>query len=423
MLILVLVVALLTTFSWLSIDRALEVVHARKLNIGKANVYAFAFGYSLTYFLMILLPLLMVAGYRTLQGNTLADNVAASLRMCGLEDEKLNAKMQEYNHRNSVSAFVLPMVVNFLFLLLVWGVTLFPRGFSGMLDYIEGETQNRLAIAVSLPFIASHASSIVCVFLGAYIYCLSSMTRRWVQSDLTTGVLWRLNVRFAVAFVVGLLLVNIFLHSESASVADSTYLNGFAFLVGITPDLFLRWLSNQVNRVFRLTSENIDDIFAPSQLRTKIGGMSFWQSDRLAEEGIESVEDLAMKEIPSLLLRTRFDTPLLMSWVDRALLCNQVTDALPIYRNAHILSATQLVRLARRNGGSGAEDVLEALQLARQRLMPTDQAPGSQNISTKPMRETTREELEIVVASLEMSPNLYHLNNYWKNASVPLTES
>jgi hypothetical protein len=48
--------------------------------------------------------------------------------------------------------------------------------------------------------------------------------------------------------------------------------------------------------------------------------MSFCQADRLAQEGIESIDDLAMQDIGSLLARTRFDSPLLLYRVDRALL-------------------------------------------------------------------------------------------------------
>ena len=205
-LILALVVGATAVLSTISTERALEIIHARKLDVLDADVYTFAFAYSLTYLLMISLPLLMVAGYRGLQGNILSHKVAESLRMCGLEDHQLRAKMQEYEDKNSVSAFLLPMLVNFLFLLLIWGATLFPRGVAGMFDYVEGEMQVRMGIALALPMIADHASPIVWVSLGAYLYGISNMIRRWIQSDLTTAVLWRLNVRLAMTLVIGLLL-------------------------------------------------------------------------------------------------------------------------------------------------------------------------------------------------------------------------
>lgn len=415
-LILILVVVSMAVLSTLFNKRALEIIHARKLDVLDADVYTFGIAYSLTYLLMIALPLFMVAGYRGLQGNILSHKVAESLRMCGLEDHQLREKMQEYEDKNSVSAFLLPMLVNFLFLLLIWGITLFPRGVAGMFDYVEGEMQVRIGIALALPMIADHASPIVWVSLGAYLYGISNMIRRWTQSDLTTAVLWRLNVRLAMTLVIGLLLVNLFQSDGADMGAESTYLNAFAFLIGVTPDMFLRWVNQQVKRVFRVEDEDISDMFALSDLRTKMIGMGFWQSDRLAEEGIESVQDLAMKEIPALLVYMRFDTPLLLSWVDRALLLNQVGEAFPLYRGAHISSATQLVRLVRRNGG--AEDVLASLQQARDELLEIDQAGGSQGESTVATYHVSRERLEIVVATLEIGPNLHYLNNYWDNVNA-----
>ena len=46
-----------------------------------------------------------------------------------------------------------------------------------------------------------------------------------------------------------------------------------------------------------------------------------------------------------------------------------------------------------------------------------NQPTGSNENSTRVVCEITREEMEIVVASLKMGPNLYHLNNYWNNVS------
>ena len=138
--------------------------------------------------------------------------------------------------------------------------------------------------------------------------------------------------------------------------------------------------------------------------------------DRLAEEGIESVQDLAMKEIPALLVKTRFDTPLLLSWVDRALLCNQVGSAIPLFRGAHILHATQLVHLARRK--AGREDVLASLEQTRKNLQAwTPTESSATDSSQKPVDSISHEVLENIVKSLEMGPNLHYLNNYWKNVN------
>lgn len=264
--------------------------------------------------------------------------------------------------------------------------------------------------------ISKNATLLVWMLLGAYVYSISSIIRRWMQSDLTTNVLWRINVRLAITFVLGMLFVNLFAAGDPTGLGHLPYLAAFAFLIGITPDMFLRWINKQVKREFQIESEGVEAVFTPSDLQSKIGGMSFWQMDRLAEEGIENVEDLAMKEIPALLVKTRFDTPLLLNWVDRALLCDQVGDAIPLFRSAHILRATQLVHLARRE--SGAADVLASLEHTRKTLHTQDQSQVTQRGAARvPMGEISREVLENVVRSLELGPNLHYLNNYWNNVN------
>lgn len=108
--------------------------------------------------------------------------------------------MQEYEDRNSVAVFMLPMLVNLLFLVVVWGMALFPLGLAGMLDYIEGGRQARVGLALAVPIISKNATLLVWMLLGAYVYSISSIIRRWMQSDLTTNVLWRINVRLAITF-------------------------------------------------------------------------------------------------------------------------------------------------------------------------------------------------------------------------------
>ena len=258
-----------------SVQHALEITEARKLDVSPADVYTFASGYALAYFLMVSLPLLMVVSYRGLQGTILTDKVAESLSQCGLQDHQLRARMQEYEDRNSVAAFMLPMFVNLLFLLLCWGMAMFPRGLAGMLDYIEGGMQARVGLALALPMVSQNATLIVWVFLGTYVYSISSIIRRWMQSDLTTNVLWRINVRLAITLVLGMLFVNLFDTGDPSGRGNMAHPAAFAFLIGITPDMFLRWINKQAKRVFRIEGQGAAALFTPPDLQNKIGGMSF----------------------------------------------------------------------------------------------------------------------------------------------------
>ncbi len=151
--------------------------------------------------------------------------------------------------------------------------------------------------------------------------------------------------------------------------------------------------------------------------------MSFWQADRLAEESVESIQDLAMKEIPDLLIRTRFDPALLFDWVDRALLWNQVGEPTVWLQAAGIRSASQLVRLAKRE--AGFENILQSMGDAQSRGRPetlgqklADELTGKVlNIDQTPPPLLSRLMLENVVSGLEHGPNLRYLSNYWEQVS------
>jgi len=153
-----------------------------------------------------------------------------------------------------------------------------------------------------------------------------------------------------------------------------------AFTAGLIPDVFLRWVAQQSKRLVG-GGDRTGGPFAPSDLQRKITGMSFWQADRLAEEGIESVQDLAMKDIPDLLIRTRFDPALIFSWVDHALLWNQ----------AGVQSLSQAVE-----------------QKLSKDLLDIDQS------QPPPL---SRSMLENIINGLRHGPNLRYVRNYWNQVS------
>lgn len=405
-------VAVLFTF------RAIVIVKRRGTAFEIGDLTLFCFAYSLLFNLLVTLPLLMVVGYRGIQGAMVAEKVRTSLTLCGLPDLKVKEKLREYAEHNGFQAFLLPMAVNLVFMVLLWGMALLPRGVEGMVEYLRDNGKLKIAVDIVMLHVSTDAVAETWIFFGAYFYAITTLVRRWMQCDLTTNVLWKLNVRFAVSLLLGFLFTALFKEVESNRGQPETWVLGFAFLTGLVPDMFLRWLTGQVKRVGKVNDETVEALFTPSTLQKKISGMSFWQTDRLAEEGVESVQDLAMKEIPDLLIHTRFDPALIFDWVDRALLWNQVGKSTVWLEAAGIRSASQLVRLARRD--DGVKGILKAIGDAREmaRPVPLPEKPGekitsrkSSGLQTIPL--LTREMLENVVSGLENGPNLRYICNYW----------
>ena len=402
-------------------NRAIEIVTRKGTPFEAADLIVFGFAYTLLFNLLSTLPLLMVIGYHGIQGAMLMEKVRGSLTQCGLPIHRVDAKMREYAERNSFQAFLLPVAVNLGFMVVLWGGVLFPHGVSGMTDHLEVEGRIQVSLDLVLRHVAVEASIRDWVFLGAFFYALTSMVRRWMQSDLTTNVLWKLNVRFAVTVLVGLLLTALF--GDAASLGDrlDSRLLSLAFVAGLVPDVFLRWVAQQAKHWIGGGSTN-GGLFSPSDLRKKISGMSFWQADRLVEEGIESVQDLAMKEIPDLLICTRFDPALLFNWVDRALLWNQLGPATIWFERANISRASQLVFLVERGGHrkQALTEILQSLADAqayfRQQTVNhgTDRKPEDSTVEPPVAVPLSPAMLHNTLTGLELGPNLHYVCNYWQ---------
>jgi hypothetical protein len=413
--------AVFALLGWATAHRAIQIAMARNLSGDITDLYAFGFTYVLIFYLLTVLPLLMVIGYRGIQGEMLTARVAEELALCGLREHQLRARLAEYQQSNSFSAFFLPLLVNLLILMVLWAATLLPHGIDGMLDYLSDGGTLSVSIAFMFPRIAADASLVIWALLGAYFYSLTVLIRRWMQSDLTTGVVWKIDVRLVITLVLGLLLVRLATGPERDLAMVGPYVTVLAFSIGIVPDVFLRWSMRQIKRVVRLDADDELRLFAPSDLQRRIPGISFWQMDRLAEEGVESVQDMAMKAIPTLLIRTRFDTPLLLSWVDRALLANHVGEQLHLFHRAHIHRATELIARTGTEADRAAvlRSLADAVPRADGELAETGIAGRmSGKDGTRGAPPPTEEQLANIISGLRNGPNLRELMAYWANTGA-----
>jgi hypothetical protein len=166
------------------------------------------------------------------------------------------------------------------------------------------------------------------------------------------------------------------------------------------PDTLLRWFKQQAKKIVNLEGEDYTKLFQQSDLQ-KLGGMNFWQSDRLFDEGIESIQDLAMKDIPSLLISTRFDTSHTLYWVDQALLSNQVGNHMHLFENAFIKTASDL--LAIKN-----ELCLENIYKPINGIKNEPHASSEENNSSFEQTNEiiTREMVENILIAIKNGPNL-----------------
>lgn len=384
-------------------------------NVDPSRIYLFSVTLMTTFLLLATLPVLMLVAYRGLNGCLLSMEVGASLRLCALGDDELQRRIDEFEERNGISAFFLPSMVNLIMLYLIWYSVLLPSGIVPVILELRSAGDHSVSLPKLFASLGGQLSPLTWALLGGYFYVLSSLIRRWMLSDLTTNLMWRIDVRLVLTFILGLLLIA--LGGATGGDGLGAWTAGLAFLVGVVPDLFLRWLSQQVKRLVGIDALEAG-LFAPSDLQRKIPGMSFWQAERLAEEGIESVQDLARKDIPSLLIKTRFDAPLLLHWVDRSLLCAEADRDLERFAQLHLYTATDVVLAATRPNGN--EALAWGLN-AGTHPGPSSAAANAAAGGAHPTGSWDAARVQNILNGLSNGPNLRHLLMYRHNFGTAMT--
>lgn len=216
-----------------------------------------------------------------------------------------------------------------------------------------------------LGFITNLQASIVFyAFLGAYLFGVRLVIRRFNTSDLQpqvyASIILRIILSAAIAFGISTLIQEPFISTQtpqispsissnsahtssniaspenptrekesfSAPIRDSTGISSeeiipwqiLAFLIGIFPEQGLRWLVIIGRRAFRDSTINQ---YNERPLR-KIIGINEWHEARLEELGIDDAQSLATANISKLLLTTQFNTMQVVNWIDQAILYMKV---------------------------------------------------------------------------------------------------
>jgi hypothetical protein len=159
-------------------------------------------------------------------------------------------------------------------------------------------------------------------FLGAYVWGLLALARRYFVSDLHPGVYYGLATRMLVAAVVSLVIYNAF---QALTGADTATAAGgitamiwpaLAFTIGAFPQRGVQWLTSRL-----LISRDDEALRRPAPLGM-IEGMTPYDQTRLEEEDIDSCYDLASADLVPLVLRTPYSARTIHEWILQAKLCS-----------------------------------------------------------------------------------------------------
>jgi len=150
-------------------------------------------------------------------------------------------------------------------------------------------------------------------FLGAYAFVVSMLIRRFFQSDLRPSAYAAAVVRVMLV----LLIVTVICQLLPRSAADDWHVElAFAFIVGFFPLVGLQFIQGIVTRAFGAMVPSLKSDYPLDQL----DGFDLWYQTRLAEEGIEDVQNLTTMNLVDVMLHTRVPTGRLVDWIDQGFL-------------------------------------------------------------------------------------------------------
>jgi hypothetical protein len=250
-------------------------------------------------------------------------------------------------------------------------------------------------------------------FLGAYAFAVSMLVRRYYQSDLRPSAYATVVLRIILVLLFVTALHQLFAVTSSGnSIAGQSELV-VAFVVGFFPLIALQALQRAAAKVLHVFVPQV----APDYPLDQLDGLNIWYEARLAEEGVEDMQNLTTMNLVDVILHTRAPVGRLIDWVDQAFLL--------IHLEATDRSDLARARTARGAAvGSGA-----ATRLALRRigvrcatdLLKTFSADGPARASSPDAlkaRGLDPDQLELLARLLRAERGLDPVWN-WKNGGAP----
>jgi hypothetical protein len=204
--------------------------------------------------------------------------------------------------------------------------------------------------ATKIPGFPQQGSRLVVgmALLGAYVWGLQHIVRRYVLNDLLPSVYYALSLRVILAGVTALVLYNAYAAltsvdtsgTASGGVVLSNIWPSLAFLIGTFPKRGLRWLTDRLPMLGPESEASVRR--APLEL---IEGIELHDSLRLEELGIDTCYDLAMADFVPLMLKSPYSARQLIDWMLQAKLCVYFGDAVTNLRQQGFRTVIDLEQL------------------------------------------------------------------------------
>lgn len=180
-----------------------------------------------------------------------------------------------------------------------------------------------------------HLHNPVAALVGCYVFNTGNLVRRAFVADITKNIFWASINRIVIS--VGFSIAISWSPLASGKNALMT-----CFIIAFVPRLFLTWAKKYARGIVSAGDSPVEEL--DIQL---IQGIDIWKEERLEEEGIESVQNLATADALSLAVKTHYPLRTILDWIDQAILIQRFPSRLKQIQDAGLaVSAIELCRIS-----------------------------------------------------------------------------
>jgi hypothetical protein len=153
-------------------------------------------------------------------------------------------------------------------------------------------------------------------FMGAYVFSVQMLVRRYFQSDLRASAYLNAVIRVFTALIVAVVVCRTGVADLLPGDWSPTQNLAIAFGIGFLPIAGLQALTKLVSAGLRQAT-HLPALTNDYPLGD-LDGLNIWYEARLLEEGIEDMQNLATANLVDVMVRTRVPVGRLVDWVDQA---------------------------------------------------------------------------------------------------------
>jgi hypothetical protein len=148
-------------------------------------------------------------------------------------------------------------------------------------------------------------------FLGAYVFIVQMLMRRYFQNDLRALAYSHALIRLVTVFAIIPVL-----HQLPAFSSNNQWEPAVAFVIGVFPLVAVQAMLQIAAKTLRTAVPSLHSEYPLNQL----DGLNVWYEAQLLEEGVEDMQNLATANLIDVILHTRVPVGRLIDWVDQSYL-------------------------------------------------------------------------------------------------------